>query len=73
LLTCIDSVAEFAEKPLYRVTCGDIGTNAEQVEDYLKTILLLGKTWQCGKQLMVVLKAVIETVSCTSRRSGCVP
>ncbi|CAG8984024.1 hypothetical protein HYALB_00002964 [Hymenoscyphus albidus] len=28
-------VAEFAEKPLYRVTCGDIGTNAEQVEEYL--------------------------------------
>ncbi|CAG8962268.1 hypothetical protein HYFRA_00005323 [Hymenoscyphus fraxineus] len=47
LLTGIHSVAEFAEKPLYRVTCGDIGTNAKQVEEYLKTILLLGKTWQC--------------------------
>jgi hypothetical protein len=27
-----ESVAEFAEKPLYRVTCGDIGTKAEDVE-----------------------------------------
>jgi hypothetical protein len=42
------SVAELAEKPLYRVTCGDIGTNPQEVEEYLKTILLLGKTWECG-------------------------
>lgn len=26
------SVAEVAKKPLYRVTCGDIGTKAEEVE-----------------------------------------
>ena len=26
------SVAEIAKKPLYRVTCGDIGTKAEVVE-----------------------------------------
>jgi hypothetical protein len=26
------SVAEMAEKPLYRVTCGDIGTKPEEVE-----------------------------------------
>lgn len=51
----IPSVAEFAEKPLYRVTCGDIGTNAEQVEEYLTTILLLGKTWQCGKERRISL------------------
>lgn len=25
-------MAEIAEKPLYRVTCGDIGTEAEEVE-----------------------------------------
>jgi hypothetical protein len=42
------SVAELAEMPLYRVTCGDIGTNAEAVEKYLQTILYLGKTWNCG-------------------------
>lgn len=28
----IVSVAEIAKKPLYRVTCGDIGTKAEDVE-----------------------------------------
>ncbi|KAF4922405.1 ATPase family AAA domain-containing protein 3, partial [Colletotrichum viniferum] len=27
-----ESVAEIAKKPLYRVTCGDIGTKAEEVE-----------------------------------------
>ncbi|KAK7968785.1 hypothetical protein PG988_007858 [Apiospora saccharicola] len=27
-----ESIADLAKKPLYRVTCGDIGTNPEQVE-----------------------------------------
>ena len=35
------------EKPLYRVTCGDIGTNPDSVEKYLETVLLLGNTWGC--------------------------
>ncbi|KAE8448392.1 hypothetical protein EG329_009456 [Mollisiaceae sp. DMI_Dod_QoI] len=43
-----ESVAEFAQKPLYRVTC-DIGTQAEDVEKYLETVLLLGKRWGCGE------------------------
>lgn len=34
--------------PLYSVTCGDIGTNADAVEKYLNTVLYLGKTWNCG-------------------------
>ncbi|KAK1841510.1 AAA family ATPase [Colletotrichum chrysophilum] len=42
-----ESVAEIAKKPLYRVTCGDIGTSAEIVEKYLESVLLLGKTWGC--------------------------
>ena len=42
-----ESVAEIAEKPLYRVTCGDIGTDPDSVEKYLSTVLLLGKTWDC--------------------------
>ncbi|KAH6988873.1 P-loop containing nucleoside triphosphate hydrolase protein [Ilyonectria sp. MPI-CAGE-AT-0026] len=41
------NVAEFVEKPLYRVTCGDIGTKPEDVEKYLESVLLLGKTWGC--------------------------
>jgi hypothetical protein len=42
-------VAEIAEKPLYRVTCGDLGTKATDVEKYMQTVLYLGKTWNCGK------------------------
>ncbi|KAK1701989.1 hypothetical protein BDP67DRAFT_538946 [Colletotrichum lupini] len=42
-----ESVAEIAEKPLYRVTCGDIGTEARDVEKYLETVMYLGKTWDC--------------------------
>ncbi|KAK1977836.1 ATPase [Colletotrichum cereale] len=42
-----ESVAEIAKKPLYRVTCGDVGTRAEDVEKYLNTVMLLGKTWNC--------------------------
>ncbi|KAI1333970.1 hypothetical protein F5Y15DRAFT_430214 [Xylariaceae sp. FL0016] len=43
----IINVAEFAEKPLYRVTCGDIGTTPTGVEHYLETVLYLGKIWDC--------------------------
>ncbi|KAI1411714.1 hypothetical protein F5Y13DRAFT_200698 [Hypoxylon sp. FL1857] len=42
-----ESVAEIAEKPLYRVTCGDIGTKAEDVEKYLESVFYLGKLWGC--------------------------
>lgn len=42
-----ESVAEIAEKPLYRVTCGDVGTEAEDVEKYLDSVFHLGKLWGC--------------------------
>ncbi|KAI1390348.1 uncharacterized protein F4822DRAFT_233403 [Hypoxylon trugodes] len=42
-----ESVAEIAQKPLYPVTCGDIGTEPEDVETYLESVLHLGKTWGC--------------------------
>jgi ATP-dependent Lon protease len=43
-----EGVAEFAEKPLFRVTCGDVGTEAEVVEKRLQASFQLGKTWDCG-------------------------
>jgi SpoVK/Ycf46/Vps4 family AAA+-type ATPase len=42
-----ESVAEIAEKPLYRVTCGDIGTEPREVEKYLQQVFHLGKIWDC--------------------------
>lgn len=42
-----ESVAEIAEMPLYRVTCGDIGTTPEAVEKYMGTVMHLGVTWNC--------------------------
>ncbi|KAI4117399.1 MAG: hypothetical protein LQ345_002363 [Seirophora villosa] len=42
-----ESVAEIAKMPLYRVTCGDVGTNTDAVEEYLDTVLHLGRTWNC--------------------------
>ncbi|TDZ16895.1 ATPase family AAA domain-containing protein 3 [Colletotrichum orbiculare MAFF 240422] len=42
-----ESVAEIAKRPLYKVTCGDLGTKAHDVEKYLETVSLLGKTWGC--------------------------
>ena len=42
-----ESVAEIAEKPLFRVTCGDIGTQPEAVEKYLESVLHLAKIWDC--------------------------
>lgn len=43
-----EGVAEFAEKPLLRVTCGDVGTEAEVVEQRLQSSFYLGKIWDCG-------------------------
>ncbi|KAI0490225.1 AAA family ATPase [Xylaria cf. heliscus] len=42
-----EGVAEFVEKPLLRVTCGDIGTAAEVVEKRLQSTFHLGKIWDC--------------------------
>ncbi|ERF73697.1 hypothetical protein EPUS_00951 [Endocarpon pusillum Z07020] len=42
-----EGVAEFAEKPLFRVTCGDVGTVAETVEQYLQSAFHLGRIWDC--------------------------
>ncbi|RDW59547.1 hypothetical protein BP6252_12634 [Coleophoma cylindrospora] len=42
-----ESVAELASKPLYRVTCGDIGTDPESVEKYLDSALFIGTIWGC--------------------------
>ena len=42
-----ETVAEVANKPLYRVTCGDIGTDAEGIEKYLESALYLGTLWDC--------------------------
>jgi hypothetical protein len=38
-LTAFSSVAELAEKPLYRVTCGHIGTKPEEVEQASYSVL----------------------------------
>ena len=42
-----ESVAELAEKPLYRITCGDMGTEPERVEKYLESALYIGTMWEC--------------------------
>ncbi|KAL2170510.1 hypothetical protein VTG60DRAFT_4796 [Thermothelomyces hinnuleus] len=41
-----ESIAELAERPLYRVTCGDIGTDPEGVERYLESVLYIGSLWK---------------------------
>ena len=38
-----ESVAEIAQKPLYRVSCGDLGIEPTKVEEYLESVLYLGK------------------------------
>jgi SpoVK/Ycf46/Vps4 family AAA+-type ATPase len=42
-----ESVAELAGRPLYRVTCGDIGTDSAAVEQHLQSAFDLGKAWGC--------------------------
>ncbi|KUI62436.1 hypothetical protein VP1G_09551 [Cytospora mali] len=42
-----ESVAEIAKKPLYPVTCGNIGTQPAEVERYLNSVFHLSKIWDC--------------------------
>ncbi|KAI1130671.1 P-loop containing nucleoside triphosphate hydrolase protein [Nemania abortiva] len=42
-----EGIAEEQERPLYRVTCGDIGVEPESVELYLKYVLEIGRSWGC--------------------------
>ncbi|CAN9272817.1 unnamed protein product [Alternaria alternata] len=42
-----ESIAELIQRPLYRITCGDIGTDAGSVEKYLESALYIGSTWDC--------------------------
>jgi len=44
-----EGVAEFAEKPLLRVTCGNVGIDAAVVDRRLRATFQLGKMWDCGK------------------------
>lgn len=46
-----EGVAEFAEKPLFRITCGDVGIEATNVEKYLQAAFHLAKIWDCGECL----------------------
>ncbi|KAK4972111.1 hypothetical protein LTR42_006617 [Elasticomyces elasticus] len=46
LIVLLHGVAEIAEKPLYRVTCGDVGTDAVEVEKYLESVFNLGRRWK---------------------------
>lgn len=42
-----EAIAEIAKKPLYRVTCGDLGTKADVVEQNLESAFHLARTWGC--------------------------
>ncbi|KAH0425979.1 hypothetical protein CcaCcLH18_10626 [Colletotrichum camelliae] len=45
-MTANHSADVVEEKPLYRVTCGDIGTDPEKVEKYLDSVLFIGSIWE---------------------------
>lgn len=58
-----EGVAEFAEKPLLRVTCGDVGTKAETVDKRLRATFKLGKMWDCGKAGSLYLQIPLLTTA----------
>ena len=42
-----EQMAHFWDKPLLPITCGNLGTDSDEVEDKLKEIFRLGKRWDC--------------------------
>ncbi|TPX15884.1 uncharacterized protein E0L32_000218 [Thyridium curvatum] len=45
--TTAEGVAETFGKPLFQITCGDLGTNAEEVEESLQKTFALASRWDC--------------------------
>ncbi|KAH8882387.1 hypothetical protein GQ53DRAFT_733899 [Thozetella sp. PMI_491] len=45
--TTAEGVAEKFRKPLFQITCGDLGTTAKQVEDALDINFALANRWGC--------------------------
>ncbi|KAM5526609.1 hypothetical protein FOXYSP1_21009 [Fusarium oxysporum f. sp. phaseoli] len=43
----VECVADLCKKPLYPITCGDLGITAEQVETRLKRIFVQAQKWEC--------------------------
>ena len=58
-----EGVAEMAEKPLFRVTCGDVGTKAEDVEKYLTSVFNLGKIWDCGNSRSPISRSLLANAT----------
>ncbi|KAK4104489.1 hypothetical protein N658DRAFT_513365 [Parathielavia hyrcaniae] len=42
-----EGVAEMFKKPLFQITCGDLGTTAREVEKALETNFALASRWDC--------------------------
>ncbi|TFB02207.1 hypothetical protein CCMA1212_005738 [Trichoderma ghanense] len=42
-----ECVAELCKRPLYPITCGDLGTTAVEVESRLKRIFIQAQKWKC--------------------------
>ncbi|KAJ2993128.1 hypothetical protein NUW58_g1941 [Xylaria curta] len=42
-----ECVADFCDRPLYPITCGDLGITAEEVEARLKRIFIQAQKWNC--------------------------
>ncbi|PWY90984.1 hypothetical protein BO70DRAFT_410604 [Aspergillus heteromorphus CBS 117.55] len=42
-----EGVAEMFQKPLFQITCGDLGTTAKEVEKALETTFALANRWDC--------------------------
>lgn len=42
-----EATAEMMRKPLYRVTCGDIGTEPDQFKNHLNSVFKLATLWGC--------------------------
>ncbi|KAF8544618.1 P-loop containing nucleoside triphosphate hydrolase protein [Trichophaea hybrida] len=42
-----ECVAEYTKRPLFPVTCGDLGTEPRELEDNLQNCFRLAQRWQC--------------------------
>ncbi|KAF3061573.1 hypothetical protein GL218_03037 [Daldinia childiae] len=63
--TTAEGVAERFNKPLFQITCGDLGSTAKEVEDALSINFSLANRWGC-----ILLLDEADVFSCIEKKRG---
>lgn len=59
-----ECVADLVQRPLYPLTCGDLGSNAKEIEDSLSFHLYSASRWDCVMLLGTYIRGLHAGMLC---------